>query len=543
MKKQDRHLNFCERRSVLQKKTDKFIDKIVKKDYNNELEKVLEKKYFDENTKSLLLSILYKVETAYKDYEIVKGKVEEKEDYIEFIIRSVQENCDAIKVVKLNSKEAQMLGTRTFLVEKGKKRIICYPIERKLLYCIAKIDKQEKIIKEDYPIIDKTLSDLINVGNNIDIVEPMRDFNGYSWTTIPREIESINHNIVYQNIRILIGYQFLNKWVRNHEFIIDYFESFQNALEEMYGREKKEDLVEYLSEISVLLAIRYNQKIKKELQKEKKEIDVKLEKIKDNQEFVQEITKEKRMLTSEIKKMDETLNNKSRLQEEYEKRNEDLPLQKKIFSVRILSQMMAKEREEKIKQLEKLNTLLKPQNFVKYKRELELKAKYLKLLEITDLELHISQSIIELQKIFLQCYQIKIQKITTKIEFLKFLNEFRYYRFLPFREGETIGEIEEVKEQIKEVEILLIEKAHTLKIIDIFSKEKEIDYEILKNIFCVRVINLEDLYIKLTKDKERYYIQLFDENIFEEKREIENINHENKKEIGLKINKKVKIIN
>lgn len=525
----------------MQKRTDKFFDKIVKRDYNNELEEVLEKKYFDENTKSLLLSILYKIETAYKDYEKVKGNVEEKEEYIQFIIQSIKENCDAIKVVKLNSKEAQMLGTKTFLVEKGKKRIICYPIERKLLYCIAKIDKHEKIIKNDYFIIDKTLSDLINVGNNIDTVEPMRDFNGYSWTTIAREIESMKHNIVYQNIRILIGYQFLNKWIRNNEFIIDYFESFKNKLEEQYGEEEKNELIEILSEISVLLAIRYNPKMKSELQKEKMENDVKLEEIKDNQRFVQEITKEKRDLTSEIKRMDETINNKSRLQEEYERRNEDLPLQKKIFSVRILSQMMEKEREEKIKQLEKLNTLLKPKNFVNYKKELEIKAKYLNLLEIEDLETQIKKTITELQKIFLKCYQVKIKKITTKIECIKLMNEFRYYRFLPFSQEEIIGEIEEIEERIKEVEMLLLEKAHEQKIIDIFSKEKEVDYQILKNIFRVRVINLEDLYMKVTKDKEQYYVQLFDENIFEEKIGIENIG--NKKDLLLKTNKKVKIFN
>ena len=67
----------------MQKKKDKLLDKIVKKDYNNELEEILEKKYFEENVKSLLLNILYKVETAYKDYEKVKQDVETKEEYIE----------------------------------------------------------------------------------------------------------------------------------------------------------------------------------------------------------------------------------------------------------------------------------------------------------------------------------------------------------------------------------------------------------------------------------------------------------------------------
>ena len=198
----------------MQKKTDKFLDKIVKKDYNNELEKVLEKKAFDENTKSLLLNILYKIETAYQDYEKVKPEVEEKEDFIQFIIDTIKNHCEDIKIIKLNSKESEMLGTKTFLVEKNKKRIISYPMERKVLYCIAKISKQEKIIKDKYPIINKTLTDLINVGNCINTVEPMRDFNGYSWTTLPEEIESIYHNLIYQNIRILVGEQFLNHWIK-----------------------------------------------------------------------------------------------------------------------------------------------------------------------------------------------------------------------------------------------------------------------------------------------------------------------------------------
>ena len=53
-------------------KKQSFMEKLVKKDYNNELEKKLEQKTFEENVQSNLLSILYKIETAYKDYETVK---------------------------------------------------------------------------------------------------------------------------------------------------------------------------------------------------------------------------------------------------------------------------------------------------------------------------------------------------------------------------------------------------------------------------------------------------------------------------------------
>ena len=456
----------------MQKKTDKFFDKIVKKDYNDELEKVLEKKYFDENTKNLLLSILYKIEAAYKDYEKVKPDVETKEQFVQSIIGIIQKDCEDIKVVRLNSKESEMLGNKTFLVEKDKKRIICYPIERKLLYCIAKIGKNKKIIKPHHYIVDQTLSDLINIGNSIHTVEPMRDFNGYSWTTIPNEIESLYHNIAYQNMRILVGEKFLQQWIQNKEYIMDYLEAFQNRMEKQYGVKRAKEFFTLLAKLSVLLSIRYDDKTRRKLEKEKKENDTKLEKIEDHQKFVQEITKEKRNLTKQIKQMDEMMNNKKVLQEEYEKRNEFLPLQEKIFSVRILSQMMKQEREEKIHRLEKLNTLLNPQKFIDYKKELEEKEKYLQLLETENIELELEKTVIELQKVFLSCYQEKIIKVENKQEMMKLLYEFRYYNLLPIPGEMEIGQKKELEKQIKRVEMLLIRKSTRMEMDGFFFKRK-----------------------------------------------------------------------
>ena len=47
----------------MQEKKQNFLEKIVKRNYNNELEKLLEEKQFEENAKSTLLNILYKIET------------------------------------------------------------------------------------------------------------------------------------------------------------------------------------------------------------------------------------------------------------------------------------------------------------------------------------------------------------------------------------------------------------------------------------------------------------------------------------------------
>lgn len=57
----------------MQKKNN-FLTKFVKKDYNNRLEEILSQKNFSEEVKNTLLSIFYKIENGYKDYNIVKKK-------------------------------------------------------------------------------------------------------------------------------------------------------------------------------------------------------------------------------------------------------------------------------------------------------------------------------------------------------------------------------------------------------------------------------------------------------------------------------------
>lgn len=527
----------------MQRKNDNLLDKFVKKNYNNELEKVLERKYFDENAKSLLLNILYKIEAAYKDYEKVKTNVESKEEFIQNIIQNIKQNCDEIRLVKLNSEESKILKNHTFLIQKNKKKIICYPIERKLLYCISKISKKDIIVKEEYFLISKTLSDLINVGNSINTIEPMRDFNGYSWATIPQEIESTIHNLAYQNLRILLGYKFLNNWIKNSEFIIDYLELCNNKLEEKYGEKQQQKFMRYLIELSILLELKFEPKIKDKMYKLKEIIEEKLEEVEDNEIFIKEATRKKIRLTKEIKKIDETLNNKNMLQEEYEKRNKKLFLEEKIFSIRILSELMAKERKEKIEKLEEINELLKPKNFVNYKRDLQEKAKKLELLDVEDLEEEIEKITEKLQKVFLECYLEKVNKSETKQDIIQLIYEYRYYQMLPINQEKNIYESKKLSQMLDNIGKEIIKKAQILKVLERLSKDEILDYKLLKNIFQIRIINLEETYIKLIKEKDNFFLQFFDENAFEEKIEIEDIGNLNKKDLNIKLNKKVKIFN
>ncbi len=517
---------------MLQKKKS-LLEKIVKKDYNNELEEVLEKKQFDENVKSTLLGILYKIEASYKDIETVKKDIQTKEEYVANIIEIIKNNCDSIEIIKMSDEQNKIPDKKTYIIDQENKKIIAYPIERKILYAISKIGKKEEIIKDEYFLINETISELINVGNSINMVEPLRDFNGYSWTTIPQEIESIDHNLIYQNLRILVGHEFLNKWIKNNEFIIDYFYLFKEKLENQYGKKNEEKMIELLSKISILLSIKFNKDKYEEISEIKEKVESELEKIKNKQEFIEKTTQKKIDISNQIKLIDETINDKNLLQEEYFKRNEQLPLEKKIFSMRILSRIMEDEKKDKLNELESLNKILNPQNFVKYKKELEEKDKYLKVLDSEDKDKLIEELKIKLQKLFLNMLEINIKKAETKQEIEKIIYDFRYYSLLQYDYERKIKNVKELNTDIDKIAKKIIDKAIENKVIESLSSDNDTNYQILKNIFHVRIIRLEDSYLKITKEKDKYYLQIFDENIFEEKIEIQK-----PKELEIKLNKK-----
>ena len=64
----------------------KIFSKFNIKNYNNELEKILDEKLFSLNVKNLLLSMFYKIESAYKDYKTIKVETLSKNDYIDHLL-------------------------------------------------------------------------------------------------------------------------------------------------------------------------------------------------------------------------------------------------------------------------------------------------------------------------------------------------------------------------------------------------------------------------------------------------------------------------
>ena len=102
-------------------------------------------------------------------------------------------------------------------------------------------------------------------------------------------------------------------------------------------------------------------------------------------------------------------------------------------------------------------------------------------------------------------------------------------------------DVEKFKMDLEHVKEVLIKKLYDNKLINTISTNEKNDIEIVKNIFTLRIINLEYIYIKIKKKENKYIVYIFDEKETLEK-EIEMYLEFNKKD-KIKLNKKVKLFN
>lgn len=521
------------------KRKENLLVKIVKKDYSNELEKVFETKDFDEDAKSLLFSIFYKLDVNYKDYKKVKRNVQSKQDYQERLVKIIQNDCNTIKIAKLNSKEGEKIGNKETLVDSKNKKIICYPVERKLLYSISQIGNQSRILKSKYFVVNRTMSNMINIGNNINSVEPLRDFNGWSWLIDKNEIEDINYNLVYQNLRILVGEKFLNSWITTKGSVKDYYEEFRHKLTEKFGKKIAEKLILNLERLSILLEIELNPTYEKTLKQLQIENEERLLEFKNNKQFIENLTEDKKQINNKIKKIEKILSSKNLLEKEYTKINKKLSEEQKILGLKMLENQMVEERQGLLEKLEEKNELLNPKKFIQEKSKLEKTHKILKVLEEKNKDKEKKKILEEIQKIFLQCFLEFINSAETKDEIINLIYILRYYNFLPFDENTNINESYILQEPLKEVKEALLKKAIHNKIMPLMLKEE--NAKILQWIFESKIISLEEIYISLIKEKDKYYVEFSEdnENSYQEKFEICSIKQEG---ILVKLNKKIKIL-
>ena len=327
---------------------------LIKKDKNEELEKILAQKKIEEQAKNLLQGILYKIEVSYKDYKKVKGKKQTEEKFVGEILENINKRCDKISIVKPSKKLANTeiqkeLETNKFYVGE---EIVSYPIEEKILYAIEKKSRHPKILNNKYEEATISISDLINTGKNLDRVEVLRDFNGWSWTTIKKEVENIEANLIYQTLQIILGEEFLTNWCQDKDGIIDYLEQFIEKTNLQYG--------ELLIKIAMINTAKHNKQFAQTIEEKIQKIDQQINE--DTQEKIIKITKHKKQLLQELNEIEKVIGQNTRLKAEYEKRNEEAPIDQKIFNIRIFKKQLENKKTHILERIEQYNYLLNEKN-------------------------------------------------------------------------------------------------------------------------------------------------------------------------------------
>lgn len=549
-----------------------IFSKISFKDYNNMLENVLEQKDFSEDVKNLLLSMLYKIENAYEDYKTVKVNVNSKKYFLLQIINIIKENCNEIQLVKSLSEESKILEDNNinYLVAKEEGKIISYENERSILEALIDL-KQNKIeLDKKYEIFSEGFKEILTIGNIMNTAEVIRDFNGWSWDITPTQIINKNINIIYQNLLILLGNNFLQKWITGKEIeeeeieipnneilrskynssfgltreevkenqFVDYIENMQEILVKKYGEENANNFMTQLIKVAIAVECNKSKKQKNIIIKKEKEIQEKLDQMQDNIKYIENLSNAKKNITIQIKQIDNILNDEKLLKEEYERRNAFLENKDKIFSVSHLKIMLEKERENAVKKIKEYNKQMEPKEFIKIKGELENQKQFFEDIGISKEErVDEEKQISNLQKYFLNCFKEKIEKAESKKELTDLVYELRYYEQLPYK-NEAIFNGVKNKDLLENIEEKLINKACTQKCLVMFSKEISLNKKILENQFKTKIINLENTVYILKYQKGILKVEIYDTNIEESIIEIPILK---KVELEVRLNKKIKI--
>ena len=492
--------------------------KLLKKDYSEELEEICESKKFEKEAQNLLLSMFYKVEGAYNDYKTVKREVPEKEEFLQLIVDIVKKYCKEIEIAKPNSAlEKELTVSRCKIVEEepdnnynNDQKVIFFPSEKVILYSIIKASLDKISPKLD--IKYKALLATLQIGKCISASEVIRDFNGFSWSQIINEIESIECNAIYTDLLYLLGERYINGLNSTN---IDKISKVVNS-----------DLLNEIEQVALNFYLSMDKNQSDYMKKALKEDKEKLKKMKKQQKYIEDKSKRKRELLNQIKELDEELSDSKKLREEYVKLNKTLPNEKKIFSVSHFEERVQKQRQELLNELEECNLLQNPKEFIRIRTELTEKIKYYDNVNGYDLE--------DLQKVFFTEFSKQLENRESKDALIDYIYKIRYLKYLPISQDKKMMDIIDFEKLERDT----LAKCLELDIVTPISKNIDIDYRLLKSIFITKNISIESLTIKLSVKDGKLYAEIYDGDVLDSTNYVELPKNSN---IHIRKTKKVKI--
>ena len=467
------------------------------KDYNIELEEVLDNKYFSSNIKSLLLSMIYKIEVSYTDFQKVKKSVRSKEDFLNEIVEIIRLYCDNIKTVEPDSDQAKLLIKNKVkaLTNENERSILAYPTEMALLYAISDISPKYFYIEENFSLKNLIQNTLVN-GYNLNNIEILKDFNGWSWDKTYDENFNFTDNLIYQNLLVVLGEKFLYEWRTYGSTRRDFLEEAKKFIKIFTGNDK------FLKALYKTVYMYASKKDKEKIDIELKNKSKILKKMEDKITFIETSKNKKMKLNKKLERIDLALNDK---------------------------------REKILKEISAIDYVLKPSNFLQEKKLIE------ETLEFYNCKEKPQEVLIELQKEFLNFIYKKLCKMKTRDEIINILYEIRYYKKLKISKDLYITDIEELENLLDKTlkkAITMLCKLGSMKII---SMDIDLNFDIIKYALDTKIIDLEEIKIAVKPDEDGLIIRVFDKDVYENQgRKRTKVN---RKTLEIKENRKIKLFN
>ena len=500
------------------------------KDYNSELENVLERKYFSSNIKNLLLSMIYKIENSYNDYAVVKRVVKPKDDFLAEIVESINKYLDNVKVVEPESAGANLLVKNNVLALTNEKErsLLAYPTEVSLLYGISDIVPKYFYVKNEL-IFKRLIQDMLVEGYNTNNLEILINFNGWSWDTKSKSHGKYINNLIYQNFLFICGESFLSDWRNSSSTKIDYFEEIENRI---LSLDKNNKFLNYMCKI---LYARATQKEKAIIDEKLKEKRKELTKLANKEKFLEAMRIKKTKCADRLQRIDTILSSDKLLIREFKRKNSKLENDKKIASVSIFEHMLIREREKVWLEYKEASDLSLPVNYLKYKAKLENYDSIYRNKETID------KDIIEMEKCFLKLMESKVASATTNNDIINNVYIMRYLKNINLNKDYQIRDIAVLNKEIDRILKLAITRACKSGIIKIVSMDINTNYQIIKFAIDSGIIDLDEVKIYLEPIKDELIVKVFDKEIFD--KETKFPFNGDKKDFDIKLKKQVRLFN
>lgn len=463
-------------------------------DYNLILEQVLEGKRFSANTKSLLLSMLYKIETSYNDYIKVKRISKTKEEFLSYIIRIIRDYFDIVKTVEPDSKEAELLEKHKVIAVTNEKErtVLSYPTENAMLYAISDIEPKYFYIEEF--IFKKQFQQMLVEGSNLNILEILENFNGWSWNSKSRIDKGYVQNIIYQNLILMFGFEYIetckNSTTKEYDIIKqikDYDkEYYRNLLEVIYLKNRSKSL-DNLINTQIL----------------------ELKKIVNSSKNIEKLKIKKESLLKNVKKIDNILLNKDLLKKSFLIKNSKLNEEQKISDIKIYIQMLKKDKNEYLRNIKKIECLENSKKMKLYEEDILI---YKNLLFTKKT---LEEAVLDLQKSFIKILAEKIKQIETRDEFIDIIYKIRYFRNIYLSKEKAIKDYPELEKAINKILKNIITLGTKNAYIRMISYNVALNSKVLIKCLDSKSIELDELKLKIDVSDKTLLIEVFENEVFE----------------------------